>query len=90
MQSFSSVATFVEVSPVRSLDETDFALLSDQWFRDGRSLASAEMYLPVCSHVWVRLQHDRSRPIRGGCTHVTTSRAPRVSAAHDPRWLLPY
>ena len=37
---------------------------TDQPFRDGRSLASADTYLPACSHVCVRAKHDRSRPIR--------------------------
>jgi hypothetical protein len=48
---------------------------TDQPFRDGRSLASADTYFPACSHVCVRAKHDRSmslaRCMGSGANFVT-------------------
>ena len=52
----------------------------DQPFRDGRSLASADTYLPACSHVCVRAKHDRSRPSRADRSR-TALPAPILAAA---------
>ena len=51
-----------------------------QPFRDGRSLASAFMYFPACSHVCVRAKHDRSSPIRADLSR-SARRAPILAAA---------
>src|SRR6266702_1012520 len=56
---------------------------TDHPFRDGRSLASADTYLPACSHVWVRVKHDRSSPIRADRSR-TALRAPILAAAAAP------
>src|ERR1700722_10039044 len=52
-------------------------------FADGSSLASADTYLPACSHVWVRAKHDRSRPVRADRSR-TAFRAPILAAAAAP------
>jgi hypothetical protein len=56
---------------------------TDHPFRDGRSLASADTYLPACSHVCVRVKHDRSSPIRT-LRSRTAFRAPILAAAAAP------
>ena len=56
---------------------------TDQPFRDGRSLASADMYLPDCSHVCVRAKHGRSRPSRTDRSR-TALRAPILAVAAAP------
>src|SRR6202034_4404234 len=56
---------------------------TDHPFRDGRSLARADTYLPACSHVWVRLKHDRSRPSRADRSR-TALPAPILAAAAAP------
>src|SRR5579863_2081029 len=53
---------------------------TDQPFRDGRSLASADTYLPACSHVCVRSKHDRSSPIRADLSR-TARRDPILAPA---------
>ena len=56
---------------------------TDQPFRTGRSLASADTYFPACSHVCVRTKHDRRRPIRTDRSS-TARRAPMLAAAAAP------
>src|SRR6201996_2456642 len=56
---------------------------TDHPFRDGRSLTSADTYLPDCSHVCVRTKHDRSSPIRTDRSR-TALRAPMLAAAAAP------
>ena len=53
---------------------------TDQQFRDGRSLASADTYFPACSHVCVRTKQDRSSPIRADLSR-TARPAPILAAA---------
>ena len=53
---------------------------TDHPFRDGRSLTSADTYLPACSHVCVRAKHDRSRPVRADLSR-TALRAPNPGSS---------
>jgi hypothetical protein len=53
---------------------------TDQPFRDGRSLDSAETYLAACSHVCVRVKHPRSSPSRADLSR-TARRDPILAAA---------
>ncbi|HEY1819333.1 MAG TPA: hypothetical protein VGG83_05345 [Trebonia sp.] len=56
---------------------------TDHPFTDGRSLASADTYLPDCSHVCVRAKHGRSSPIRADLSR-TALRDPVLAAAAAP------
>ena len=60
---------------------------TDHPFRGGSSLASADTYFPACSHVWARVKHDRSAPMRVDRSR-SARRVPILAAAAPDSFVL--